>query len=363
MEFSDHINILTGENGSGKTNLIEAIYILSMARSFRTNSDVEMIGFDADHFRVKGLFERGKYDLSVEIRMARAGKEKRIIVDGIQQRKNADLLDFVYTVIFTPDDLRIISDEPDKRRKFMDRELFQIKPLYYLDVVRYRKALRNRNLLLKAERQDENLISVYDGYLAESGARIMLERAGFAQKLADISTGIFHTITDGKENLEVSYEPSVELSSSASASAPGAGAGAAEAQRELILAALAARRDKDRESGSTGVGPHKDDIKLVSDGTDIRKYGSRGQQRTAALALKLAELSIIYEETGEHAILLLDDVLSELDEGRQKHLTDSFEGHQIFITSAELPGSILKKYPDSEVFVVEEGNVSARESI
>jgi DNA replication and repair protein RecF len=127
----------------------------------------------------------------------------------------------------------------------------------------------------------------------------------------------------------------------------------------LIIDALAARRDKDRESGTTGAGPHKDDIKLISDGIDIRKYGSRGQQRTAALALKLAELSIIYEETGEYAILLLDDVLSELDESRQKHLTASFEGHQIFITSAELPESILKEYPDSRVFVVDNGNAKA----
>jgi DNA replication and repair protein RecF len=200
----------------------------------------------------------------------------------------------------------------------------------------------------------------------------MYERAGFAEKLAVVSSGIFSAITDGRESLEISYEPNIELGPASSAgssgleSVPARDAGSMpsiDELRELILSSLAARREKDRESGSTGAGPHKDDIKLISDGIDIRKYGSRGQQRTAALALKLAELSIIYEETGERAILLLDDVLSELDESRQKHLTASFEGHQIFITSAEFPGNILKEYPDSKVFMVEEGKVSVRESI
>ncbi|MDR1495869.1 MAG: DNA replication/repair protein RecF [Clostridiales Family XIII bacterium] len=336
VDFGRGVNILTGKNGEGKTNMLEAVHILSMGRSFRTRNDAEAITFGKTFYRIKGLFGKGDEDMTVEVSMN--GRDKSFFVDGVGVRKGADLAGHALTVIFSPDDLRIVKDEPEKRRRFMDHELFQLKPLYYLDVIKYRRIVKNRNLLLKEQTLNEPLLNVYDGYLADTGARIMAERARFAEKLAVISAGIQSRITatstDEEGALEVSYEPSVAFT-------------AIEDARERIAAELQSRRAKDREFGATTAGPHKDDLKLVSGGVDLRKYGSQGQQRTAALALKLAEVDIIKEETGEMPILLLDDVLSELDEGRQKRLPDSFEDCQIIITTADPPEILTEAFPEA----------------
>jgi DNA replication and repair protein RecF len=345
IDFGRGVNILTGKNGEGKTNMLEAVHILSMGRSFRTLNDAEAIMFGRDFFRIKGLFEKDREDMTVEVGMN--GREKSFVVDGVKVRKGADLAGHALTVIFSPDDLRIVKDEPEKRRRFMDHELFQLKPLYYLDVVKYRRIVKNRNLLLKEQTLNERLLDVYDGYLAETGARIMAERARFAEKLAAISAGIQSRITtaSGEEQgaLEVSYEPNIELDGELD-SAQGYGA---DDIRGTIECELRRRRAKDRETGVTTAGPHKDDLKIASGGVDLRTYGSQGQQRTAALALKLAEVDIIREETGEMPILLLDDVLSELDEDRQRHLPGSFEDCQIVITTADPPGVLMEAFPDA----------------
>jgi DNA replication and repair protein RecF len=348
---------LTGKNGEGKTNMLEAVHILSMGRSFRTRNDAEAITFGKGFYHIKGLFEKEGEDLTVEAKMT--GREKSFFVDGIGVRKSADLLDHALTVIFSPDDLRIVKDEPEKRRRFMDHELFQLKPLYYLDVIKYRRIVRNRNLLLKESDLNEHLLDIYDGYLAETGARIMAERARFTKRLAVISARIQARVTapgadtapapDTDDVLEVSYEPGIS---------PGeALTEGAEALQSVILESLRARRPKDREAGSTTAGPHKDDLKIVSGGVDLRKYGSQGQQRTAALALKLAEVDIIKEETGEMPILLLDDVLSELDAGRQKRLPESFEDCQIIITTAEVSKNLKAAFPDARRIEVSSGRL------
>jgi DNA replication and repair protein RecF len=354
VDFDPGVNILTGKNGEGKTNMLEAVHILSMGRSFRTRNDAEAIAFGKDFYHIKGLFEKEGEDLTVEVKMA--GREKSFVVDGIGVRKSADLLDHALTVIFSPDDLRIVKDEPEKRRRFMDHELFQLKPLYYLDVIKYRRIVRNRNLLLKEPGLNTHLLNIYDDYLAETGARIMTERARFAERLAVISAGIQARVTApgadansdansaSDEVLEVSYEPGIY---------PGeALTEGAEALQSVILESLRARRHKDREAGSTTAGPHKDDLKIVSGGVDLRKYGSQGQQRTAALALKLAEVDIIKEETGEMPILLLDDVLSELDAERQKRLPQSFEDCQIIITTAEISENLKAAFPGARRIAV-----------
>ncbi|MDR0596781.1 MAG: DNA replication/repair protein RecF [Clostridiales Family XIII bacterium] len=362
VDFDAGVNILTGRNGTGKTNMLEAVRVLSMGRSFRTQNDAEAICFGKEFFRVKGLFERTGDDLTVEVRAQ--GSAKSYFIDGIKVSKGADLLDHALTVIFSPDDLRIVKDGPEKRRRFMDHELFQLKPLYYLDVNKYRRIVKNRNLLLKESVLNEPLLDVYDDYLVETGARIMAERAGFAARLAEISAGIQERITASSEaqpavgiadnheaqpagepsatgaGLEVSYEPSMAMPDGVMD-----GGDPIPQLRQIISEELKARRRKDREAGSTTRGPHKDDLKLVSGGVDLRKYGSQGQQRTAALALKLAEVDIIKDETGEMPILLLDDVLSELDEGRQRCLLGSFEDCQIIITTAELSDDLKKAFP------------------
>jgi DNA replication and repair protein RecF len=341
--FDEKVNVILGKNGQGKTNLIEGINILSMGKSFRTLIDAEMVGFGKDFFRVKGVFEKGGESLSIEMKLA--GREKTFIIDGVEKRKNADLLENAYTVVFSPEDLRIVKEDPDKRRRFMDRELFQLKPLYYVELLRYKKALRNRNLLLKEEQVNEELLSIYDGYLAESGAKIMWERAIFAEKLNEVSHAIEDRITGGKESLTVCYESNIRQEETR------------DAQREQIEAVLAENRERDLERRSTSFGPHRDDLKITANDIDLRHFGSQGQQRTAALSLKLAELKLIREETGEDAILLLDDVLSELDEERQRYLIHSFERNQLFITVADLSENMSTALPQGRIYEVDGGRV------
>jgi DNA replication and repair protein RecF len=341
--FDHATNIITGRNGQGKTNLLEALYLTSLGKSFRTLKDEELIRFGEDFFRVAGDFTKAGERLTVEIRESRY--EKIFLVDGAERRRYADLAGHVYTVIFSPEDLRIVKENPDKRRKFMDRELFFLKPLYYLELVRYKKALRNRNAVLRNPEPNEELLGVYAEQLAESGARIMKERAAFTEKLDARGRETQERITRGAERLTVSYDSNVEFSTDA------------EEQIHFIREALALSREKDIRNRTTSVGPHKDDLKICANDIDLRIYGSQGQHRTAALSLKLAELSLIKEETGEDAILLLDDVLSELDEDRQKQLISSFENNQLFISAAELTEHTLSCLPAGAVFTVDSGEV------
>lgn len=343
IPFQEKINIILGKNGQGKTNLLEGIYLLSMGKSFRTNRDTEMINFNSDYFRVQGKFIKEEEDLTVEMSLSK--KEKLFKIDGIEKRKNADLLENVYTVIFSPEDLKTVKEDPDKRRKFIDRQLFQLKPMYYKDLARYKKVIKNRNTTLKDEYVDEGLLDIWDDYLLDTGSKIMMSRKDLTKKLDRISSEINSNITNRKESLKIEYEPNIESLESI------------EDQKALLREILKENRKKDIERRTTTSGPHLDDIKITIDDIDTRKYGSQGQQRTAALALKLAELAIVKEETGEDAILLLDDVLSELDRDRQNFLINSFKENQIFISAAEISENVLEKLNHKKVFKVADGKV------
>lgn len=343
VPFIENVNIITGQNGQGKTNLLEGIYILSMGKSFRTNRDTEMINFESEFFRVKGEFIKAGKDLTVEMSLSK--KDKLFKVDGAEKKKHADLLENVYTVIFSPEDLKIVKENPEIRRKFIDRQLFQIKPLYYIDLLKYNKVIKNRNSTLKEEKIDEGLLDVWDSYLVEFGAKIMMERKELIEKINIASREINGKITKGKEELNIEYEPKIKSADNI------------KEQQENIKEELILKREKDKERRITTSGPHRDDIYISIGGVDTRKYGSQGQQRTAALSLKLAELKIIKEETGEDAILILDDVLSELDSERQNYLINSFKDNQIFISSAEISNTLLEKIDSSKVYFVNNGEI------
>jgi DNA replication and repair protein RecF len=248
-------------------------------------------------------------------------------------------------VVFSPEDLKIVKDEPEKRRKFIDRELCQLKPIYYRNLGRYKKILQQRNSLLKQQEVKEDVIAVWDEGLAEYGAKIIQERNRFVEKLNGISREISRGITNGKEALEVSYEANVEYKESY------------EEQKEYLKSLLNKNLKNDIYRRSTSVGPHKDDLKICLEGVDIRHFGSQGQQRTAALSLKLAEIRLIKEETKVAPILLLDDVLSELDAERQNFLINSLEEVQLFITTTELGEEVKKQLPEGYTFSVENGRV------
>lgn len=343
VEFHNKVNIITGKNAQGKTNLLESLYIMSLGKSFRTSKDSEMIGFNKDFCRAKSTSVKEEREIEIEITIGKEGKSAKI--NGMKIAKNIDLLENVYMVAFSPEDLKIVKDEPEKRRKFIDRELCQLKPVYYRNLGKYKKILQQRNSLLKQQEIKEDVIAVWDESLAEYGAKIIQERNRFINKLNEISGEISKGITNGKEVLEISYEANVEYKDTY------------EEQKEYLKKLLIKNLKKDIFRRSTTVGPHKDDLKICLEGVDIRHFGSQGQQRTAALSLKLAEIRLIKEETKVAPILLLDDVLSELDAERQNFLINSLEEVQLFITTTELGEEVKKQLPEGYTFSVERGKV------
>ena len=346
IQFHPKINIITGKNAQGKTNLLESLYIMSLGKSFRTNKDTEMIGFSEEYSIARCSYIKENREESIEIIITKEGKA--IKIDGEKAQKSSDLLERAYIVIFSPEDLKIVKDEPEKRRKFIDRELCQLKPVYYNNLVRYKKTLLQRNALLKKGIEDKELLEVWDKELAEYGSKLIKERKNFIEKINRLSKELHSGITDGKEELQLYYESGLPLSDNI---------------EEIKLAftdILKKEIKKDIFKGSTGIGPHKDDIKICINNVDARHYGSQGQQRTAALSLKLAELQLIKEEKGEDAVLLLDDVLSELDEERQHFLIKSLSDVQLFITATELGEYLSNNISEGYIFVVNSGRVEKR---
>ncbi|MDR0875106.1 MAG: DNA replication/repair protein RecF [Clostridiales Family XIII bacterium] len=322
--FHEKTNIITGQNAQGKTNLIEAINLLSLGKSFRTRKESEMIRLGESACSVKGMFvKQGRpYGTAVELRSG-GGSPHTYFVNGAQMPSVSDILGGVYTVVFSPEDLRIVKGEPEVRRRFLDRGLILLRPLYYHKLKKYRAVLKNRNALLKADHVSTDLLDVYDEQLAEAGAAVMEERFRHTDALALAAKQAGTILTDGGEEMEIGYRPSI-------------GALAAEEAKEAFAETLRRGRERDLFLKSTEAGPHRDDISLLVDGKDLRTFGSQGQQRTAAVALRLAEKELVRTETGEEAILLLDDVMSELDAGRQGRLLERFCENQIFVTAAAL---------------------------
>lgn len=297
LEFDRNLNIILGQNAQGKTNLLEAVYITGMGKSFRTNSDREMIMFNEDFAKVRANVIEDNREDEIEIQYRKEGKI--IKLDSIKLQRTVDLLETVFIVVFSPEDLKIVKEGPDNRRRFIDRELCQIKPVYYSELGNYKKVLKEKNILLREENRDKGLYAVFDEALAEYGIRIAEARKKFIERLNEISKELHTSISGGTEDIKLSYETKIK-------------------DKEDYLRVLKENFERDIKKGYTSFGPHKDDIAISINDIDIRTFGSQGQQRTAALSMKLAELSLIKQETGRDAVLLLDDVLSELDQNRQK---------------------------------------------
>ena len=361
VDFHDRVNIILGENAQGKTNLLEALYIMSLGKSFRTVKDSEMIRFGSQMARVKTVSVKDGENLTIEIGLIR--NKKSLKIDGIKKNRISDLLENVYIVIFSPDDLKIVKDEPEKRRKFIDRELCQLKPVYYDVLSRYKKALIQRNFLLKEERIDFSMLDIWDRELAGYGAKIIAYRMSFIDKLKIISRKIHSDLTEGREELSLSYESDIPVKDNGKETEVALSVKSQAEIAELFLNILLKNRKNDIKRRTTLRGPHRDDLRIEIGGVDVRNFGSQGQQRTSALSLKLAELILIEEETGEKPVLLLDDVLSELDRTRQRQLITSFGDIQIFITATELSGEITSHIRDFAVFKVRKGFIVREDNI
>lgn len=344
IEFDRRVNLITGQNAQGKTNMIEALYMSSMGRSFRTNHDNEMIRFGEDNAYIKVSAEKELVNTKVEILLSNNLK-KAIKKDGSSVRKTAELLDNIIIVIFSPDDLRIVKDEPEKRRKFIDRELSQVKPAYFDAFMKYRRALNERNSYLKNDNIKESMLDIWDEGLIKYGALVMKYRNDFVKDMSHLSSKVHSRITNGKETLGLVYQPNINYVDDK------------DMQEELIERELIVARDRDIRTGTTSKGPHKDDFNFIIDNINVRNYGSQGQQRTSALSLKLAELELIKRDTDENAILLLDDVMSELDEERREYLIRALSENQIFITTTDIDDSLIKAYPDAKIIKISSGKI------
>ena len=351
IELCNGVNILQGGNAQGKTNFIEAVYFCATARSHRTNTHKELIGFDSDSAFLQAKVaskaienpEAPIYHNRIDVLLKQSGKG--IAVNGLQIDKLGDLFGMLYCVIFSPEDLSLIKSGPGERRRFMDMELCQISKVYYHELKQYYKILKQRNSLLKSLQKGrsanelDDILFAWDKQLADAGIKIFGYRKEYVEKISAISGGLHKSLAGG-EVFSAVYKPSAN---------PGD-----------FLERLSKTREKDIFYGATSLGIHKDDITFYVNGLDSRIYSSQGQQRTAALSLKLAEVKIIEEEKNEPPVLLLDDVMSELDKHRQKSLLDTIKGIQTIISCTgveDILYSKIKGRQDTKLFTVEKGQI------
>ena len=339
LEFHEGINIFYGDNAQGKTNILEAVYLCCTNKSHRSSRDREMIRFEAEEAHIKMLLNRQDSPYRIDMHLKK-NKAKGIAVNGIPRRRASELFGIANVVFFSPEDLQIIKEGPSGRRKFIDLELCQLDKIYVYNLVNYNKALNQRNLLLKdlaARPQYMDTLDVWDEQLIRYGSVLIDLRKQFADELAPVVEAIHRRLTGERETLSLTYEPN--------------------ASQEEFRHMLQKNRDRDIRQKSTQTGPHRDDIRFSVNGVDIRTYGSQGQQRTAALSLKMAEIELVKKRTKDTPVLLLDDVLSELDAGRQNYLLGSIEGVQTMITCTGLDDFVNHRFHIDKVFRVKSGTV------
>ncbi|HZG57270.1 DNA replication/repair protein RecF [Paenibacillus sp.] len=351
---TDHrVNVFIGQNAQGKTNLLEAIYMLALTKSHRTSKDKELIRWGEDRATLAASAERKYGDCRLQLDVTNQGKKARI--NGLEQRKLSEYIGTLNVVLFAPEDLEIVKGSPGVRRRFLDMEIAQVHPSYLHSLSQYHKVLVQRNNFLKSGQAhkpaNEALLSVWDEQLATYGSKIMLRRQGFITKLQAWAETVHRGIAGGGERLEVGYAPSLEM----------AGAEEETVLFDRFMIKLTQTKEQELRRGATLVGPHRDDLSFRINGKDAYSFGSQGQQRTAALSLKLAEIELIKEETGEYPVLLLDDVLSELDRHRQTQLIETFRSKvQTFITTTGVEGIRMESLDDVRLFRVNEGAVDDR---
>lgn len=342
------LNIFYGDNAQGKTNLIESIYLCGTGRSHRTFKDKELITWNKESGHIKADIKRGDMSTSVEIGLF-DGKPKLVKVGGVKIDKLSDLLGNLNVVMFSPEDLKLVKEGPIFRRRFLDIEISQVKPSYYYNLQQYNKVLLQRNNLLKTIKFDKSQVKtldIWDEQLSEFGSYIVKYRIEFINKISILAKLVHRKITDGNEELNVSY--STEFKNVKNR----------EESKISIYKKLVDARQKDIQRGITSIGPHRDDIDFSINNTDVKIYGSQGQQRSAALSLKLSELEFIRGECSEYPVLLLDDVLSELDVKRQKYLLENLKNIQTILTCTGIGDIMEFRKSDRFLFNVNGGLVT-----
>lgn len=342
------LNIFLGQNAQGKTNLLEAIYVMALSKSHRTSKDKELIQWDQPFASIQCQVSKKYGDITLDLRFNTQGKKARI--NGLEQRKLSDFIGSINAVMFAPEDLAIVKGSPSVRRKFIDMEIGQINPSYIYHLSQYQKLITQRNHFLKNERGGRNssLLSVWNEQLANLAVKIIKKRKQFIEKLQVWAETIHSGITGNKEQLLIRYINSTDLD-------------ATEEESKFVeqfMIKLSEVAEQEFRRGVSLLGPHRDDLAFYINGMDVQSFGSQGQQRTAALSLKLAEIELIHQEVGEYPVLLLDDVLSELDPFRQSHLLKTiFPKVQTFVTTTSVDGIDDNTLSNAAVFYVEQGEI------
>lgn len=345
MNFDKKINIIYGDNAQGKTNILESMYVCATSKSHRGSKDREIIRFDNDESHIKVNVKKNDMNYRIDMHLKK-NKPKGIAVNGIPIKRAVELFGILNIVFFSPEDLNIIKNGPSERRRFIDMELSQLDKIYLDCLINYNKVVNQRNSLLKeyAFSGREDIISsldIWDMQLVKYGNDVIKSREKFVKEINDLVKSIHTKLSGDREQLEIIYEPCVKEQ---------------DFESELVRV-----RDRDLKFKCTNIGPHKDDMCFLINGMDVRKYGSQGQQRTAALSLKLAEIELVKQIIHDTPVLFLDDVLSELDSRRQNFLLDSIGNIQTMITCTGLDEFINNRFSINKIFKVVNGTVSSME--
>lgn len=354
LAFSPRINVLLGRNAQGKTNLLEAIYFLAMTKSHRTSNDHELLQFKAHHGQVKGEVQREQGPVKLQLDLSAQGK--KALINHIEQARLSQYVGQMNVILFAPEDLDLVKGAPSVRRRFIDMEFGQIDPQYLYALTKYHAVLKQRNQYLKLlahkEAHDRLYLDVLSEQLAEWGSRVIVMRQRFITELEHYAQVVHEQISQHNEKLTFDYKCSVKDFSDMSVTE----------LKEKMVAEYHNLQTNELKRGVTLLGPHRDDLRFLVNGQSVHTYGSQGQQRTTALAVKLAEIDVMKDQTGEYPLLLLDDVLSELDGQRQTHLLKAIQDRvQTFLTTPDMSSIAKKLIKQPRVLRIEDGQVTVEE--
>ena len=337
--FSDKINILYGDNAQGKTNILESIYLSATTRSHKRAKEKDIIRFGEEESHIRINIKKRNVGHRIDVHLKKIGN-KGIAIDGIPIKKSTELFGLINIIIFSPEDLSVVKSSPGERRRFMDMEICQLSRIYYSNLSKYNKILDQRNNTLKqiAYRNGvEDVLDVWDDQLVDVGSSIIKERQNFINMLNEVIKEIHKNLTSEGEEIELKYEPNVES--------------------DNFDDVLKEKRNIDIKNTTTMSGPHRDDFGIFINNVDVRKYGSQGQQRTAALSLKLAEIELVKKIINDNPILLLDDVMSELDSKRREALLNSIKDIQTIITCTGYDDFIKQRINVDKIYKISNGKI------
>ena len=339
LEFDKATNIFYGDNAQGKTNILEAVYLSGTTKSHRSSKDRDLIRFQCEESHVETVVVKNGVPYQIDMHLKK-NSPKGIAINRIPIKKATELFGLMNFVFFSPEDLNIIKNGPSERRRFMDLELSQLDKLYLKDLTSYNRIVNQRNKLLKDASFQPSLLDtldIWDMQLISYGKKIISRRKQFIQEVNEIIEEVHSKLTGGKEKIILSYE---------------SGCGTLSLEEAVLR-----NRERDIKMKSTSAGPHRDDICFRIGDIDIRRFGSQGQQRTAALSLKLSEIELVKKIIKDTPVLLLDDVLSELDKNRQNYLLDSIHDIQTLITCTGVDEFVNHRFAINKIFHVQSGHV------